>query len=274
MAFLRLILDADDVSLHNFVDALRASERVLHDVELNTRFATDTALDWRIESITSQSPIDTLLRAVPTNGITPEIALDVTRNAVAGLGVLDRDESIPPRFGDEGLRAASALGLALRRGGFRLRVSALDDDHNSTEDAQVTSSIRAHAQESRKPATDTIGSVVGLLHAIDVGHTAGPGRRPSVSVFDEGRRRSLKCYFERDRVSEFRDRQDLLGRRVMVGGIVRRNARGQPVHLDLRRFRVLADREETPTADELLGIAPDITDGLPAEDYLREQRRG
>lgn len=273
MAFLRLFLEADVVTIDTLVTVLRASGRVLGDVDRNTRLAPDAAFDWQIASIHSGSPIDTLLRSVPRNGTSDAVALTIARNTVSGLATLERDESIPENFGDEGLRAVAQLGLQLRRGDLRLRATALDSDRQETADTWVTPVIRQHAQASRTPASDSIGSLVGLLHAIDVGHAEGPGRKPSVSVLDERRRRSIRCYIERERVQEFRDR-DLLGRRVMVGGIVKRNARGQVVHVDLRRIRTVTRPEDIPSADALMAIAPEITDGLPAEDYLHEQRHG
>jgi len=63
-----------------------------------------------------------------------------------------------------------------------------------------------------------------------------------------------------------------LGDRVIVRGKVYRNARGEPMRVDVEHLRVLRPDSELPSTESLTGSRPDLTGELSTEEHLHEIR--
>lgn len=259
---------ASGIGASDYVDVLRATLRIVHDVEINTNPAKKRWFDWEVLDLDTSRSIDTVLRVVPQNGAPPDAPEQVLRHAVDGLRLLEAEDSIPHYFGDESLLGVERLGQALRRHDLALDATGfLEPTSDEVAEAHVSQRAGANAKRTRKARAVSIGSLVGLLHAVDIGHT----RRPAaVSVFDERWRRSIKCRMDRQQLTGIE--REWLGHRVHVAGKIHRNRRGQPVWVELRSLDVLHGDHEDPL--ELRGIAPDITDGRDSVEYVREARDG
>ena len=60
---------------------------------------------------------------------------------------------------------------------------------------------------------------------------------------------------------------------VVASGVISYNALGEPLSVDVQRpLRVLRRRAELPTPAEMVGLAPDLTDDLDTEEYIKGMR--
>jgi len=96
--------------------------------------------------------------------------------------------------------------------------------------------------------------------------------RPFFSVYRSAGGRAIKCYFAEDRFLQ--DVLENLRQRVVVLGRISRSEDGTPVAVsDVRLIRKLGG-PNLPRPSDLIGIAPDLTGDLTAEEWLLGRRRG
>lgn len=117
----------------------------------------------------------------------------------------------------------------------------------------------------RRPPFKGIGSIAGQLEMISV------HGNPTFNVYDLVTHKAVACRFEVWRLDEIKA---ALGERVVVTGIVNRNAHGDPVRVEKPELRVLPRDAELPTVSDLIGLAPDLAGSLSAEEHVRRLRNG
>ncbi len=60
---------------------------------------------------------------------------------------------------------------------------------------------------------------------------------------------------------------------VVASGVISYNVLGEPLSVDVQRsLRVLRRESELPTPAEMVGLAPDLTDDLDTEEYIKGMR--
>lgn len=121
--------------------------------------------------------------------------------------------------------------------------------------ANVDTLIGVHYEE--------IGSVEGRIEAVNIhkGYHFG--------IYDFLTERRVDCSFPDTMLGEV---VAILGKRAIVYGLRRTNARGEPLSIRVDRIQRLRSSDELPSAAELRGIDPDFTGGMDAAEYIRMMR--
>ena len=117
----------------------------------------------------------------------------------------------------------------------------------------------------KEAVVESYGSVQGVLEA-------SPCQGEGVFVVKEGwSGKAVLCCLEGELVQEAKE---AIGRRVNVFGRKLASKDGKYKAVLGWKMRILPLPEEIPTIDEMIGISPDMTGGLPSEVYARKQFYG
>lgn len=110
-------------------------------------------------------------------------------------------------------------------------------------------------------STEEFGSVEGKLDAINIHNVF------QCHVYAEGQKVAVE--FEKDQLEAVKS---ALGSRVSVRGTITFSRQGRPLRVaEAKIHRFLSD-EELPSIDDMMGIAPDITGGMPTDQFIRTLR--
>ena len=109
-----------------------------------------------------------------------------------------------------------------------------------------------------------IGAVEGRIEIVSL-------RARRFEVYDSVRCRVVKCDFPKELERIVKDN---LGKTVEVFGLVSFNAQAEPLSVKVENLRALGETDELPSIQDILGIAPDFTDDLSTEEFIRVARGG
>lgn len=265
MTRVRLKIDGEhgDVTLRSFVDILKRAQLILGDLDSAISEDPRGSLEWYITDLEVGSAIAVIEPRPKGKRTDDRVALMVGANFVQGLKTVEEGETIPPYFSDVDMGRVRAIAQRLGKPGAKvLEVAHLNGGQIA---ATMTQQSGLNVARLLEPATSGIGSVVGKLEVISV---HGP---PRFNVYDSATKRAVRCRFDSERLDEV---AAALGKRVSVTGIVHRNANGDPLRVERPELRLLPDDAELPTTRDLIGLVPDLTDGLSAEEHVRRLRNG
>jgi hypothetical protein len=124
-----------------------------------------------------------------------------------------------------------------------------------------------NAREAVRSHEESWGTVAGTLDILSRMRTRDQVR---LSVFDSQSARAIAGIAPPSMSDELRN---AWGRRVLLGGPIARNARGQAVRIKVVRLEILGGDVNRASVAELLGVAPDWTGDLSVDDYMAEARR-
>lgn len=178
--------------------------------------------------------------------------------AMDGIHAMENEQSPPAYFGREAIAAVKSLVETTTRDKTKLHVL-----HGNQ---QIT--VTERTASTAKKILDVIvwedyGSVEGALEVVNLhgGYQC--------NVYDTLTNRKIQCSFRREDLDKVRE---ALGRRVLVIGLVRYNRHGDILAIKAEDITILPQATDLPTVDEILGIAPDLTGGVPADVYIRRLR--
>ena len=134
---------------------------------------------------------------------------------------------------------------------------------------ELDNAVRDNAAAAVNPLAMSYGSVTGRLSELKTTETGAGG---GVRVVVRDGRQAVAGHVRRERAEDLRE---LWGHRVMFGGIIRRNASGQAIRIDVDRIERMPDASAVrPSPDELLGAyAGTLTDD-EIDQRLERIRRG
>lgn len=125
----------------------------------------------------------------------------------------------------------------------------------------VTANTLKHVEDLTSVKSKSFGTVTGSLDAISV-HKGREFR-----VWDEQINRPVRCFFEKhgeDRA------KDLLGKKVIVTGMVKADRFGRPISMRVEEFKSLIAPTNLPTIEEMRGLIPNFTGGLSLAEFFEE----
>lgn len=189
--------------------------------------------------------------------LVPAIAL------VEGAEALQREAEVPRLFAPN---TVARLGrLAEPKGGIQ-SVGLATYNGSLGEPVVLSDAVRTNANAAVKPFDVSYGSVTGTLSAL-----RDTRRRSTVTVtVRTPTRQAVNGHVPEALADQLRG---LWRHRVMLGGKVRRNARGQAIRIDVDNIEQLPDGDEgRPSTDTLLGAGRDWLDGLTVDDFLGRLR--
>jgi hypothetical protein len=226
---------------------LSESLKILDDLRERAR---DEAVTWYVTDLKIASAT-AALSADDVGGV----PLRVASEYVNGVRVAELGEALPPYFSDTSLGRLQRMTKPLgSQNAQYLDVSI--GQNGSTQSARATGRTADNIRQLRSPRSRAIGSITGILDTISVRTNA------KFQVVDPVSNRPVTCYFPKDRKEAV---TNALERRVIVSGVVVRNAKGQPVRVDEAEFEILP---EAPPLVGLVGLDADFTGGLSLHDYM------
>jgi hypothetical protein len=260
---LRIEGEAGEVTLRAFVDILNRARYILGDLDSAISERPRGSLEWYISDLAVGSAVAVVESRPKVPEADDHLALMVSANFVSGLDIVERGEAIPPYFSDTDMGRVRAIAQRLGKPGAEtLEATHLNGGQAS---ATVTEQAAVNVKKLLEPSSSAIGSVAGKLEVISV---HGP---PRFNVYDLVTKRAVRCRFPSEQLGEV---AAALGRKVVVTGIVYRNSNGEPIRVEKPELRVLPDDAELPTTRDLIGLVPDLTGDLSAEEYVRRLRNG
>jgi hypothetical protein len=260
---LRIEGEEGQVTLRAFVDILNRARYILSDLDSAISENPRGALEWFVADLAVGSAVAVVEARPKVPEADERLATMVGASFVNGLDTVENGEEIPPYFSDIDLGRVRAIAQRLGKPGAKvLEATHLNEGEKSTT---VTEQAGVNVRKLLEPKSTAIGSIAGRLEVISV---HGP---PRFNVYDVVTKRAVRCRFERARLEEV---AAALGRGVVVTGIVARNANGEPLSVERPELRILPQDSELPTTRDLIGLAPDLTGDLSAEEYVRRLRNG
>ena len=205
--------------------------------------------------------------------VEPRLRLKTTRDAadflvpvdafVNGAAELRENADVPPLFVDSTVNRL--VEIAKPNGGVQ-SVSIARYNGKAGPDVPLSEVVVAHALEAVRPQETSMGSLTGILTSLGDRR----GKKIGLSIVDSVTKRAVSGTATEDMADVVRD---LWRHRVLVGGELTRNGRGQVIKIHVDRVEALPDPGSAhPKLSHLLGAAPDWLGGRSVDDYLSEVR--
>jgi len=260
---LRIASDDGRVLYDAYSDLVRDLQQLVSDVD---RFveAPGDRLTWGVTH--QHHPGHLTVKAEPLDGAADPVATQrlqrVASAVLAGAARLGEESGIPDFFTDE---SVTLLGRAAGRrqapGIQGLQLVAMNGVVQSV--AVLDANVERNATASVAAGTSSMGSIEGLLDTLSM------RPKPRAAVFDARTRRAVRVQADDALLLRL---HPLFGQKVLVGGVIMRNARGQAVRIRADTVELLPEGVPQTRLAELIGIAPGWTGGRSAADVLDELR--
>jgi hypothetical protein len=253
------------VTLPAFLDAFKHQLTILRDVDAALSGKPGGVLQWYITdlslgsfSIGAEARVedDTAAEDIPRT-----YPGEVVRTYRHGMKVIEGEGSSPPYFTDKSLRAAKkSFQLIGHQGVSGYRVTG----DKRAKPIEISARSAVNVEELIRPGVTVYGSVEGRLNVISVA-----GEKWKFVVFTAIHKKGVACYFPEDKLDEV---TSSLRKRVLVTGMLTYNRRGEPQKVKNASWRVLRERSELPTTDDMYGRFPDLIGNQTTTEYLAEVR--
>jgi hypothetical protein len=268
--------ESDSPRVDDFIDQVRDYFEILEGVEQAIAEDGTNAIEWRIVSATTNSPIALEAQAFPTvyaTNIDRRVDLVVSQTAF-GLQQIRQGRERPPYFTDKVLTRVERFFERVTNG-LESTIVEFGDHLPRLEITpavakEAIGNVRSVLSPPDKPYTE-LGSVEGTAKSID---RDGWGR---LILYIHGRLsgEEIKCVVTgeaADTLGEHQIREVWRGRRVQVYGKLLFKGLGRLQQVEAIKIRFLRDRSDLPDIDDIAD--PDFTGGLRSEDYLARLRDG
>ena len=117
------------------------------------------------------------------------------------------------------------------------------------------------------PDSSSEGTVDGMLEVINV-----HGKKNTFGLYPVVGSSRVSCKFEENLLPEVRPN---LGRYVQIEGELKYRWREKfPYEAFANKINALDDWDDQPSFIDILGLAPNATNGLPSEEFTRKERHG
>jgi hypothetical protein len=186
---------------------------------------------------------------------------------VRGVGLLAEEPEVPPFFVE---RAVTHLLQASQPADGVQEVSLATFNGKVGPQAAVSEAVRMNAAAAVQSGYVTWGSVSGVLDIVNLRSK----KSLKISVFDPATGQAVSGAISMDQDPEVhKTAREALGSRVLVGGRIHRNRRGQSLRVEVERIEVLGPMDAPKLKwGDLLGAAPELLDGPSVDEYLGRVR--
>jgi hypothetical protein len=268
--------ETDSPRVDDFLDQVRDYFEILDGVEQALADDGSNAIEWRIVSATTNSPIELEARPYPLNFAVniDQRAERVIREAAFGMNQLRSRRERPTFFTDKVLARAEKLFERVMNG---LETTVVDfgaDLPKLEITASVAREAAANTRSILRPPERSYreqGSIEGTARTID-----RDGRGHLILWIRNGLTgEDIKCLVTGDAEAEIGDHQirDVWrNRRVQVYGLLHYKGPGRISQIDAIKVRFLRERSDLPGVDDI--VDRNFTGGLLSEDYLADLRDG
>lgn len=253
-----LSVRGDFIPLSRFAAA--ASDLLALLEQLDASIAGRPSLAWGVTGLRLESPAVLETSPRPLDEETADYSSEVITAFVEGMEEI-RKHSVRPRFfTDDALIRARRLAEIADGDIDRVTVMGTVSGRLSAP-IVLTRHVAAHVDELIGPVGGvSLGSIEGTLELVSI------HRGIFFHVYDVITRQRVRCDCEREVLN---DLAQALGKRVLVYGPIRLNAKGQPISIKVERYRVLRDRDQLPQTRDLRGLLSKTKSPGDLSEYLR-----
>jgi hypothetical protein len=181
-------------------------------------------------------------------------AFTIGSEFVRALDVVEMGQSLPEYFSVKSLKGLKRLAKPFGTPEVEYLEASVKSDEGSVS-AKATAKIGENLRKLQTPRSSALGSITGYLDLISTRNKNKFELRDPVS------KRPVSCTFTDDQLEEIKG---ALKHRIVVRGMVVRNASGQPLRVDDAEFEVMA---EAPPLTSLVGIDQGFIGGLSLPEY-------
>jgi hypothetical protein len=202
-------------------------------------------------------------RLVPTTRELDDMLVPV-RALVDGARMLQQEPAVPRLFSPA--TVSRLARLATPREG--IQSVALSAYNGHVEQAiELTDAIKVNADAAVRPFETAYGSVMGTLSGL----RKTRGKTLRITVREPINRQAIDGMVPETMAEELRD---AWLHRVLLGGEIRRNSRGQAIRIEVDRVERLPEGDSgRPSPEDVLGVATSWLGEFTAEDLIAEVRR-
>lgn len=268
--------ETDSPTVEDLLDQVRDYFEILKGVEQAVAADGTNAIEWRIVSATTNSPI-----IFEARGFARDYAVNidqrveiVARQTAFGLQQLETTGERPSYFTDKVLARAEKLFERVTNGLDKTTVDYGGDlptlDITPSIARKAAANIQAVLAPDSKPYEE-LGSVEGYVDSIERDGWGKPIVRVRVRLTGE----TVKCFVAGEALKLFEDhliRDVWRGRRVRLYGKLKFKGLGLLYQVDAYDVHFLRERKDLPDLEDILD--EDFTGGLRTEDYLTRLRDG
>lgn len=258
----RLRQGREKAAVHRFT-------KTLDDVVLSLReidrlyLHRGTRPEWVIESLEHQAN-DAVIRLEPRASSRTRDLADMLRPVEAlvdGITSLAERAEIPKLYSPETVERIQRIATA---GNEFSQISMATYNGRVNSVAVLSPEVRENAASAVKGKDISHGSISGILDTVG----ATPRRNIlRVRLFDGQTERAVSGNAAPALSEALREHWN---HRVLVGGLVTRNAQGQAIRIEIAQIERLPENDlGMPSPHELLGAAPDWLDGMTVDEYMR-----
>ena len=260
MATLRFQVQGElgSITLSGFLGQIQDHLHMLKEYDLAISHESRASLEWLITDVSKGSLIVEIISR--SNLADKDFGSDVTKAYFTGWERIENDGASPPYLTERGIKAARRIAQRIGRGGMS-GIVVSGPDRRVTISERASENIKVLLPEQ----DESLGSAEGTLEMISIHR----GRR--FVIYHSRTKKAIHCDIpsESDLLDQARD---ALGNRVVVGGRLHTNARGEPVRISVEELRTLSEESRLPSIASLGGRYPDITGDLTTEEYIRSIR--
>lgn len=190
----------------------------------------------------------------------PDRSEKVISVLMKGLQEIDKKAVRPPLFSDVALTRAKQLSSI--NGSVNRVIVRAKTRTRLSKAISITQRVAANVDELIGPRHVATGALEGRLELLSIhGGTF-------CHIYDLLTGRRIKCICDMEMLYKLAAE---LGKRVLVFGSIRSDAKGLPVSIAVERFKILRERQDLPQIEDIKGLLSDIPseNGADLGEYLR-----
>lgn len=269
MATLRITLRGSlgQISAKSLAAVLNRSLDILRDLDLRLSEQRGGSLDWVIAGVGEGSLYVDLGTRIKKGD--RDFGPRVHDTFTNGIRVIKEEGITPPYFSEEDVSRISKIVGDIGRHGMNA-VEYLDLEPARGQAAvDLTPDVEPVLHKLVGVSYHALGSIEGRVELVSI-----QKRRRRFNVTIDRTLKAVQCNLPaelEDRIIEaMRER-----RRVLVSGRISYNALAEPIRVSVQgAIRLLSERKDLPTSEELAGSDPDLTGSISTEEYVRSLRDG
>lgn len=247
------------IDIDDFVSALQNFLGILRDVDSAIAAKSKGNLLWRITTL-KKDPL-------PVVGVTgylrkavEDISRRVEREIFRNIDTLNENGERNKFFPDAALSKVGRIAKSTQKIGSSL-IYIDAPELESQKSTSITGKTLDQFKDLFDVKSTSYGVVFGQLGSISI-HNGNEFR-----VWDEDTNKPVLCDFK---IDEEEKMKGLLRQRVMVAGMVNSNRHGFPLSVKHIESVEPADKGDLPSIEEMAGLVPDFTGGVPLKEFLEE----
>ncbi len=251
----------DRIPFDAFIQSLQNFKGVLEDLDATISENSAGSMVWEVVSLQKTSPAIV--------GVAPrlkrgheDVSTFVENQLIENARLLASTGDRTKYLSDAALQKLQHL--AARSHSLGPLTVFLNGDDPIRDQVEISEDTHRNVKELTSVKYSDFGSIYGDLDAISV-HKGNEFR-----VWNEENNKSVKCQFDGSDLDKIKA---LLKERVVVTGIIQSNSLGLPISIRVEDVGT-APELDVPSVDEIIGLVPDITEGLSMSEYMKRLSDG